>query len=98
MERIGIRVGQSFDLNAASPEIKDALERGAAEARSTIGKGERVIGLRGVHRRAARVLGPRRDRHRTGGEVHRLHEAANSGWETSAIPACSRPAHPEGSP
>jgi hypothetical protein len=21
-----------------------------------------------------------------------------SGWETSAIPACSRPAHPEGSP
>ena len=36
MERIGIRVGESFDLNAASPEIKDALERGAAEAKSTI--------------------------------------------------------------
>ena len=36
MERIGIRVGKSFDLNAASTEIKDALERGAVDARSLI--------------------------------------------------------------
>ena len=36
MERIGIRVGESFDLNAASPEIKDALERGAADGKSAV--------------------------------------------------------------
>ena len=36
MERIGIRVGEDFDLTTASPEIKDALERGAADGKSTV--------------------------------------------------------------
>jgi hypothetical protein len=33
MERIGIHVGKSFDLNTANPEIKSAFESGTAEAR-----------------------------------------------------------------
>jgi hypothetical protein len=36
MERIGIHVGKSFDLNTASPEIKSAFERGTAEAKDLL--------------------------------------------------------------
>jgi hypothetical protein len=36
MERIGIHVGKSFDLNTASPEIKSAFERGTAEAKDRL--------------------------------------------------------------
>jgi hypothetical protein len=36
LDRVGIVVGQSFDLNAASPEIQDAFERGVADARKTL--------------------------------------------------------------
>ena len=36
MERIGIRAGEDFDLTTASPEIKDELERGAADGKSTV--------------------------------------------------------------
>ena len=43
---------------------------------------EAVAGGAIAHRQALHAGSPRRDRHRTGGEVHRLHEAANSGRET----------------
>ncbi|MGB8743592.1 MAG: DUF1254 domain-containing protein [Xanthobacteraceae bacterium] len=36
LERVGIVVGKSFDLNGASPAIKSAFERGTAEARKVI--------------------------------------------------------------
>jgi hypothetical protein len=36
MERIGIHVGKSFDLNTANPEIKSAFERGVGEAKGRL--------------------------------------------------------------
>lgn len=36
LERVGIAVGKSFDLNAAPPAIKSAFERGTADARKEL--------------------------------------------------------------
>jgi hypothetical protein len=64
--------------------FKSALKRRAA--RRTAGEGAaNRRGRRGraiAHRQALHAGSPRRDRHRTGREVHRLHEAANSRRET----------------
>jgi hypothetical protein len=45
LERVGFKVGQSFDLNAASPEIKQAFERGAADGKAQVlAEGRKVAG------------------------------------------------------
>ena len=38
LERVGFKPGQSFDLNAASPSIKQAFERGTADGRALVAK------------------------------------------------------------
>jgi hypothetical protein len=38
MERVGFTVGQSFDLNAAPPNIKQAFERGTEDGRTLVAK------------------------------------------------------------
>ena len=61
--------------------VADALDECAARRAAGEGAANRR-GRRGravAHRQAVHAGSPRRDRHRTGGEVHRLHEAANSG-------------------
>lgn len=36
LERVGLKGGQSFDLNAASPETKQAFERGTADGKAQV--------------------------------------------------------------
>jgi hypothetical protein len=38
LERVGFKPGQSFDLNAAAPNIKQAFERGTADGRALVAK------------------------------------------------------------
>src|SRR5258706_10258497 len=38
LERVGFKPGQSFDLNAAPPNIKQAFERGTADGRALVAK------------------------------------------------------------
>jgi hypothetical protein len=38
LERAGFKAGQSFDLNGAPPQIKQAFERGAADGRARLAK------------------------------------------------------------
>ena len=62
-------------MTHSSDECRRTAGEGSANRR---GRRRRSI----AHRQALHAGSPRRHRHRTCGEVHRLHEAANSGRET----------------
>jgi hypothetical protein len=44
LERIGFRVGESFDLGAAEPTVRSALEKAAADAQKRIVEHQKVVG------------------------------------------------------
>jgi hypothetical protein len=47
LARLGFRAGSSFDLNAASPAVKQAFERGTVEGKVLVGKLAKEVGGEG---------------------------------------------------
>jgi hypothetical protein len=48
LERVGFKVGQSFDLHVAPPEIKRAFERGTADGKvQVLAEGRKAAGAGG---------------------------------------------------
>jgi hypothetical protein len=48
LERVGFKAGRSFDLNATSPNIRQAFERGVADGRTLVAKLGREAGGEGA--------------------------------------------------
>jgi hypothetical protein len=47
LERVGFRVGQTFDLNAAPPQVKQAFERASTDGKALVAKAAKQAGGEG---------------------------------------------------